>query len=34
MSRWVAWKYPRVMGEMGHIEEDADVRKLIYTRKD
>jgi monofunctional biosynthetic peptidoglycan transglycosylase len=30
MSRWVAWKYPRVLQQMRVIEEDPDVRSLIY----
>jgi monofunctional biosynthetic peptidoglycan transglycosylase len=30
MSRWVAWKYPRVMQQMRNIEDDPDVRSLAY----
>jgi hypothetical protein len=30
MSRWVRWKYPRVLGQMKNIEEDPDVQKLAY----
>jgi monofunctional glycosyltransferase len=33
MSRWVAWKYPRVLQQMRSIEEDPDVRNLVYTSK-
>jgi monofunctional biosynthetic peptidoglycan transglycosylase len=32
MSRWVAWKYPKVMQQMHFIEEDPDVRKLAYVK--
>ena len=31
MSRWVAWRYPRVMQQMRNIEDDPDVQKLAYT---
>ena len=30
MSRWVAWKYPRVLRQMRVIEDDPDVRQLVY----
>ena len=30
MSRWVRWKYPRVLGQMKNIEVDPDVQKLAY----
>lgn len=33
MSRWVRWKYPRVLQQMRNIEDDPDVQKLIYTAK-
>jgi hypothetical protein len=33
MSRWVAWKYPRVLQQMRIIEDDPDVRNLVYTSK-
>jgi monofunctional biosynthetic peptidoglycan transglycosylase len=33
MSRWVAWKYPRVLQQMRFIEDDPDVRQLIYAAK-
>jgi monofunctional biosynthetic peptidoglycan transglycosylase len=33
ISRWVSWKYPRVMHQMRNIEEDPDVQKLAYTAK-
>lgn len=33
MSRWVSWKYPRVLGQMRNIEEDPDVQKLMYVKK-
>jgi monofunctional biosynthetic peptidoglycan transglycosylase len=32
MSRWVSWKYPRVVGQMRNIEEDPDVQKLAYIK--
>lgn len=32
MSRWVAWKYPRVLQQMRNIEEDPDIQKLIFSR--
>lgn len=32
-SRWVAWKYPRVLQQMKSIEEDPDVRSLVYNSK-
>jgi monofunctional biosynthetic peptidoglycan transglycosylase len=31
MSRWVSWKYPRVLQQMRFIEDDPDVRQLIYA---
>jgi len=33
MSRWVAWKYPRVLQQMRLIEEDPDIRNLMYVAK-
>ncbi len=30
MSRWVAWRHPRVMQQMRNIEDDPDVQKLVY----
>ncbi len=33
MSRWVSWKYPRVLGQMRNIEVDPDIQKLMYTKK-
>jgi monofunctional biosynthetic peptidoglycan transglycosylase len=33
MSRWVAWKYPRVLQQMRNIEDDPDIRGLVYTAK-
>jgi monofunctional biosynthetic peptidoglycan transglycosylase len=33
MSRWVAWKYPRVLQQMRIIEDDDDVRRLVYNSK-
>jgi len=33
MSRWVAWKYPRVLQQMRVIEDDDDVRNLVYNTK-
>lgn len=31
VSRWVAWRYPRVLQQMNNIEDDPDVQKLAYT---
>ena len=31
VSRWVAWRYPRVLQQMSNIEDDPDVQKLVYT---
>lgn len=33
MSRWVRWKYPRVLQQMRNIEDDPDVQKLVYAAK-
>lgn len=33
MSKWVAWKYPRILAQMRVIEEDPDVRNLVYNPK-
>ncbi len=33
MSRWVSWKYPRVLQQMRNIEDDPDIQKLIYAAK-
>lgn len=33
MSRWVSWKYRRVLQQMRNIEDDPDVQKLIYAAK-
>lgn len=33
MSRWVAWKYPRVLQQMRNIEDDPDIRNLAYSTK-
>jgi monofunctional glycosyltransferase len=33
MSRWVAWKYPKVMQQMRNIEDDPDVRSLAYIAR-
>ena len=33
MSKWVAWKYPRILGQMRNIEDDEDVRTLAYGVK-
>lgn len=33
MSRWVSWKYPRVLQQMRNIEDDPDVQKLVYVAK-
>ena len=33
MSRWVSWKYPRVLHQMRVIEDDHDVRLLVYKAK-
>lgn len=32
MSRWVAWKYPRILGQMTVLEEDEDVDDLVYAK--
>jgi monofunctional glycosyltransferase len=29
VSRWVAWKYPRIMGQMNNLQDDPDMQKLI-----
>ncbi len=31
ISRWVSWRYPRVLQQMRNIEDDPDVQQLIYT---
>jgi monofunctional biosynthetic peptidoglycan transglycosylase len=33
VSRWVSWKYPRVLQQMRNIEDDPDVQKLVYAAK-
>ncbi|MEJ7684209.1 MAG: transglycosylase domain-containing protein [Segetibacter sp.] len=33
MSRWVNWKYPRVLQQMRNIEDDPDIQKLLYVAK-
>jgi monofunctional biosynthetic peptidoglycan transglycosylase len=33
MSRWVSWKYPKVLQQMRNIEDDPDVRSLAYIAK-
>ena len=33
ISRWVAWKYPRVLQQMRIIEDDPDIRNLAYSTK-
>ncbi len=33
MSKWVAWRYPRVLQQMRIIEDDDDVRDLVYKTK-
>ncbi len=33
MSRWVGWKYPRILQQMSVIEDDPDIRKLAYNSK-
>ncbi len=33
MSRWVSWRYPRVMQQMSNIDDDPDVQTLVYTSK-
>lgn len=32
ISRWVSWKYPRVLQQMRNIEDDPDIQNLIYTK--
>ncbi len=33
MSRWVSWRYPRVLQQMRNIEVDPDVQKLVHSGK-
>lgn len=33
ISRWVSWKYPRILQQMRNIEDDPDIQKLAYTAK-
>ena len=33
MSRWVSWKYPRVLQQMRNIEDDPDIQRLVYVAK-
>ncbi len=33
ISRWVSWKYPRVLQQMRNIEDDPDVQRLAYEAK-
>lgn len=33
LSRWVNWKYPRVLQQMKNIEDDPDIQKLAYNSK-
>ncbi|MDB5247674.1 MAG: monofunctional biosynthetic peptidoglycan transglycosylase [Segetibacter sp.] len=32
MSKWVRWKYPRILNQMRYIEDDPDIQKLVYTK--
>lgn len=32
MSRWVSWKYPRILQQMRNIEDDPDIQKLAYGK--
>ena len=32
MSRWVKWKYPRIVQQINNIENDPDVEKLVYLK--
>lgn len=32
MSRWVKWKYPRIVQQINNIENDPDVEKLVYPK--
>ena len=32
MSKWVAWKYPRIIVQMNNIAEDDDVQMLVYGK--
>lgn len=32
MSRWVRWKYPKVLQQMRNIEDDPDVQQLVYVK--
>jgi monofunctional biosynthetic peptidoglycan transglycosylase len=29
MSRRVAWRYPQILREMNHLEDDEDIRALL-----
>jgi monofunctional biosynthetic peptidoglycan transglycosylase len=31
MSRWVRWKYPKILHQMRYIELDPDIQKLVYV---
>ncbi len=33
MSRWVKWRYPKVMQQMQAIEPDPDVQRLVYISR-
>lgn len=33
MSRWVSWKYPRILQQMRNIEDDPDIQRLVYVAK-
>lgn len=33
MSRWVSWKYPRILQQMKNIEDDPDIQNLVYVVK-
>lgn len=33
VSRWISWKYPRILKQMRNIEDDPDIQKLIYAAK-
>jgi monofunctional biosynthetic peptidoglycan transglycosylase len=33
ISRWVSWKYPKILQQMRNIEDDPDVQRLVYVTK-
>ncbi len=33
MSRWVKWRYPRIVQQINNIENDPDIEKLLYRKE-